>query len=76
MMTNGFPVNVMNQIKAVPEVCTIYCATANEAGIIIGVSDHGRGVVGVIDGSPPVGVETETDVAARHLLLREIGYKL
>jgi adenosine/AMP kinase len=76
MMTNGFPVNVMNQIKAVPEVCTVFCATANEVGVIVGVSDRGRGVVGVIDGSPPVGVETDADVAARHQLLRQIGYKL
>lgn len=76
MMTDGFPVNVMNQIKSVPEVCTIFCATANELGIIVATADRGRGVVGVIDGSPPVGVETEADVAARHLLLRKIGYKL
>lgn len=76
MMTNGFPVSVMNQIKAVPEVCTIYCATANEVAIIVAATDRGRGIAGVIDGSPPVGVETESDVAARHELLREIGYKL
>ncbi len=76
MMANGFPVNVMNQIKAVPEVCTIYCATANEAAVIVAADDRGRGVIGVIDGSPPVGVETEADVAARHRLLRDIGYKL
>lgn len=76
MMENGFPINVMNQIKAVPEVCTIYCATANEVGIIVAASDRGRGVAGVIDGSPPVGVETEADITARHALLREIGYKL
>jgi uncharacterized protein len=76
MMTNGFPVNVMNQVKSVPEVCTVFCATANDVGILVASGDRGRGVVGVIDGSPPVGVETEADVAARHLLLREIGYKL
>lgn len=76
MMTNGFPVNVMNQIKAVPEVCTIFCATANDVGVIVAIGDRGRGVVGVIDGTPPVGVETEADVEARHLLLRKIGYKL
>jgi uncharacterized protein len=70
MMTNGFPVNVMNQIKAVPQVCTIFCATANEVGIIVGVNDRGRGVLGVIDGSRPVGAETDADVAARHQLLR------
>lgn len=76
MMTNGFPVNVMNQIKAVPEVCTIFCATANEVQVIVGVSNRGRGVMGVIDGSSPIGVETDADVLARHQLLRQIGYKL
>lgn len=76
MMTNGFPVNVMTQVKAVPEVCTIFCATANDVGVIVAISDEGRGVAGVIDGSPPVGVETEADAAARHQLLRDIGYKL
>lgn len=76
MMTNGFPVNVMNQVKAVPEVCTIFCATANDVGVIVALGDRGRGVVGVIDGTPPVGVETEVDIEARHLLLRKIGYKL
>jgi len=76
MMTDGYPVNVMNQVKAVPEVCTIFCATANDVGIIVANGDKGRGVVGVIDGSPPAGIETETDVEARHLLLRKIGYKL
>jgi uncharacterized protein len=76
MLREGFPVNVMNQVKAVPEVCTIFCATANPAGVVIAVTERGRGVAGVIDGSPPVGVETDTDAAARHRLLREIGYKL
>jgi uncharacterized protein len=76
MLADGFPVNVMNQIKAVPEVCTIFCATANQVEVLIATADRGRGLVGVIDGSPPVGVETDADVAARHRLLREIGYKL
>jgi uncharacterized protein len=76
MLADGFPVNVMNQIKAVPEVCTIFCATANQVEILIATTGRGRGLVGVIDGSPPVGVETDADVAARHRLLREIGYKL
>lgn len=76
MMAGGFPVSVMNQVKAVPEVCTIFCATANPVCILVAVSDRGRGVVGVIDGSPPAGVETDADAQARHRLLREIGYKL
>jgi adenosine/AMP kinase len=76
MMADGFPVSVMNQIKAVPEVCTIFCATANPVCVLVAVSDQGRGVVGVIDGLPPVGVETDADAQARHQLLREIGYKL
>jgi uncharacterized protein len=76
MLREGFPINVMAPVKAVPEVCTIFCATANPAGVLVAVTDRGRGIAGVIDGSPPVGVETDTDVAERHRLLRAIGYKL
>lgn len=76
MLREGFPVNVMNPVKTVPEVCTIFCATANPAGVLVAVTDRGRGIAGVIDGSPPVGVETDADVADRHRLLRDIGYKL
>lgn len=76
MLRDGFPVNVLNQVKAVPEVCSIYCATANPVQLLIAVTKAGRGVVGVIDGQPPVGVETERDVADRRDLLRVIGYKL
>ncbi len=76
MLSDGFPVNVMNPVKAVPEVCTIFCATANPVEVLVASTSRGRGVAGVVDGSPPVGVETDTDVAARHRLLREIGYKL
>jgi adenosine/AMP kinase len=76
MLRDGFPVNVMNQVQAVPEVCTIFCATANTVDILVAVTDRGRGVIGVVDGLPPVGVENEADVASRHRLLREIGYKL
>jgi adenosine/AMP kinase len=72
----GFPVNVLNPIKAVPEVCTIYCATANPVAVLVAVTPRGRGVVGVVDGEPPLGVESEQDIAARHDLLRAIGYKL
>ena len=76
MLRDGFPVNVMNPVKAVPEVCTIFCATANPVAILVAVTDHGRGIAGVVDGSPPVDVETDADVASRHRLLRQISYKL
>lgn len=76
MLRDGFPVNVLNQVKAVPEVCTVFCATANPVQIIVVTAGEGRGVAGVIDGLPPVGVETDADVADRHQLLRDIGYKL
>ncbi|MGV9743543.1 adenosine-specific kinase [Rhodococcus zopfii] len=73
---NGYPVNVLNAIKQVPEVCGIYCATANPVEIVIAETGLGRGIVGVIDGSPPLGVESDGDVADRKALLRTIGYKL
>ena len=76
MLREGYPVNVMNQVRSVPEVCTIFCATANPVLALVAVTDQGRGVVGVIDGMPPVGVETDADAARRHRLLRDIGYKL
>ena len=76
LLRDGFPVNVLNPLKAVPEVCTIFCATANPVEILIAVTDHGRGIIGVIDGAPPVGVEQDSDAADRHSLLRAIGYKL
>jgi adenosine/AMP kinase len=76
MLRDGFPVNVLNQVKAVPEVCSIYCATANPVQLLVAATEAGRGIVGVIDGEPPVGVETEQDVADRKDLLRAIGYKL
>jgi adenosine/AMP kinase len=72
----GFPVNVLNAIKQVPEVCGIFCATANPVDVLVTETDLGRGVVGVVDGAPPVGVEGEEDQAERRSLLREIGYKL
>ncbi len=76
VLREGFPVNVLNPVKSVPEVCTIFCATSNPVEVLVAVTGSGRGVIGVIDGSPPVGVETEPDVADRHRLLRDIGYKL
>jgi uncharacterized protein len=75
-LRDGFPVNVLNPVKAVPEVCTIHCATANPVDILVAVTPRGRGIVGVVDGQTPLGVETERDVADRHDLLRAIGYKL
>jgi adenosine/AMP kinase len=75
-LRDGFPVNVLNQIKAVPEVCHVFCATANPVQVLVAETGLGRGVLGVIDGSPPVGVETEADERDRRQLLRDIGYKL
>jgi adenosine/AMP kinase len=70
-----FPVNVLNTIKMVPEVCRIFCATANLTQVIVAESDQGRGILGVIDGSSPLGIEAEEDVAWRKGFLRMIGYK-
>ena len=75
-LRDGFPVIVLNQVTMVPEVCGIYCATANQVDVLVGVTERGRGVIGVIDGSPPVGIETAADVTHRRDLLRSIGYKL
>lgn len=71
-----FPVNVLNAIKAVPEVCRIFCATANPVEVIIAESDLGRGIMGVIDGFAAKGIEGEDDIVKRKALLRVIGYKL
>jgi adenosine/AMP kinase len=76
LLRDGFPVNILNPVKAVPEVCTIHCATANPVDILVAVTPRGRGIVGVVDGQVPLGVETDRDVADRHDLLRAIGYKL
>jgi len=75
-LREGFPVNVLNQLKLVPEVCRIYCATANPVEVIVVQTERGRGIAGVVDGESPRGVETDEDVVARHELLRKIGYKL
>ena len=74
-LRDGFPVNILNPVKAVPEVCTIHCATAIRSTFGRG-DPRGRGIVGVVDGQVPLGVETDRDVADRHDLLRAIGYKL
>lgn len=75
MLGNAFPVNVLNQIKSVSEVCTVFCATANALRVIVAEDGSARGVVGVIDGSPPKGVESADDQTERHAMLRRFGYK-
>jgi adenosine/AMP kinase len=75
MLGNAFPVNVLNQIKSVTEVCSIFCATANPLTVVVAEHNGARGVMGVIDGSAPVGVEGESDRAERHALMRRFGYK-
>ena len=75
-LDGGFPVNVLNAVKAVPEVCRVFCATANPLEIVVGETEGGRGVLGVIDGAPPLGVETAEEEAERKELLRRFGYKL
>lgn len=71
-----YPINVLNTVKRVPEVCQIYCATANSVEVILAETDQGRGVLGVVDGMKTKGIETEEDVEDRKALLRAIGYKL
>jgi len=75
VLQNAYPINVLNAIRNVPEVCSIFCATANPVEIIVAQSEQGRGVLGVIDGSSPKGVEGAADITWRHDLLRKIGYK-
>jgi len=75
VLQNAYPINVLPAIRKVPEVCSIFCATANPVEVVIAQSEQGRGVLGVIDGSAPKGVEGESDVTWRHELLRKIGYK-
>jgi uncharacterized protein len=75
LLQGAYPINVLNAIRNVPEVCSVFCATANAVEIIVAQTEQGRGVLGVIDGSSPKGVESQSDVAWRHDLLRKIGYK-
>ena len=76
LIRDAYPINLLPRIREVQEVCSIFCATANPVEIVIAQSDQGRGVLGVIDGASPKGVETPADVAARKELLRKFGYKL
>ena len=75
-LREGYPVNVLPAIRQVPEVCGIFCASANPVEVLVAETDLGRGIIGVIDGQAPLGIETESDQADRKLLLRQIGYKL
>lgn len=74
-LKDGFPVNVLNAIKGIGEVCGIYCATANPAEVVLAKTDQGRAILGVVDGVGPKGVETEADRSQRREFLRKIGYK-
>ncbi len=75
-LKNAFPINIMNSLRNVPEICRIFCATANPTQVLIVQTDLGRGIVGVVDGSSPKGFETEEDMAKRKEFLRKIGYKI
>jgi len=75
-LEGGFPVSVLNAVKSVPEVCRIFCATANPVEVVLAETEQGRAILGVVDGRSPLGVETEQDVAERKALLRRFGYKL
>jgi uncharacterized protein len=75
-LRDGFPVNVLNAVKQVPEVCRIFCATANPVEVVIGRAGEGRAILGVVDGMSPLGVETDADEAERKAMLRRFGYKL
>jgi adenosine/AMP kinase len=75
-MEQGFPVNILNAVKNVSEVCRIHCATANPTDVIVATTEQGRGILGVIDGEPPRGIETPENIVQRKAFLRTIGYKM
>ena len=75
LLRDVFPINVLGRVRDCPEVCRIFCATANPVEVVVATSQQGRGVLGVIDGSPPAGVESAEDAEDRHSFLRTIGYK-
>jgi adenosine/AMP kinase len=75
VMREGYPINVLSRIREIPEIVTIFCATANPVEVIVAETPQGRGILGVIDGGSPKGVESESDATWRHGLLRKIGYK-
>jgi adenosine/AMP kinase len=75
LLRNVFPINVLPAVRAVPEVCTIYCATANPVEVIVAATDHGRAILGVVDGARSRGIEGEGEITERKALLRRFGYK-
>ena len=75
-LRNAFPINVLNAVKSVPEVCGIFCATANPVEVVLAETEQGRGILGVVDGTKSKGIEGEAEIAARKELLRKFGYKL
>jgi adenosine/AMP kinase len=75
-LENAFPINVMRALKEVPEICEIYCATANPVEVVVAETDQGRGIMGLIDGYSPLGEEKGEDIQERKEFLRKIGYKL
>jgi adenosine/AMP kinase len=75
LLRNAYPINLLPALRSLPEVCSIFCATANPVEVVVARSEQGRGIMGVIDGSSPQGVEGAGDVQARHDFLRKIGYK-
>jgi adenosine/AMP kinase len=76
LIRNAYPINILNAIKAIPEVCSIYCASSNPVEVIVAETKQGRGILGVIDGLHPKGLESSEDIAWRKELLRKLGYKL
>jgi len=76
LLKDAFPINVLNAVKDIQEVCTIFCATANPLEVVVAQTDQGRGIMGVIDGQPPKGVEDSGKVEERRRMLRRFGYKL
>jgi adenosine/AMP kinase len=76
LLRNAFPINVLNAIKSVPEVCTIHCATSNPVEVVLIETEQGRGILGIVDGFKSKGVEGETEIKERKEFLRKIGYKL
>lgn len=74
-MREGYPINILGRVRDIPEVCTIFCATANPVEVVLAETEQGRGILGVIDGSSPKGIESTNDREWRHGLLRKIGYK-
>jgi hypothetical protein len=75
VMKNAYPINVLNQIKACQEVARVFCATANPVQVLVGSTSQGNGILGVIDGFPPRGVEGDADRSERRMMLRKFGYK-